>query len=207
MADEFLAKLIGNPLRAKVLRVFVFAQNQAFTLKQTAKRTGSSTRYLEKEIRALEDMRVLKKAKLMITLANGSSRAVSGKQKEKAWTLNLDFKYSLALSKFVHEISPVHHSTVVTGLRKSGKIATVILSGAFVGDATRPADLIVAGDSLNERKLEQAVRALEREFGREIRYATFSTPEFRYRMTIQDRLIRDTLDYPHLVLLDKTRLL
>jgi len=207
MADEFLGGLLGNPLRAKVLRVFVFGQNQAFTLKQAAKRTGSSSRYLEKEIRALEDMRVLKRAKLTITLANGSTRTLSGRQKEKAWTLNVDFKYSLALSKFVHEISPVHHSTVVSGLRKSGKLATVILSGAFVGDATRPADLIVAGESLNERRLEVAVRALEREFGREIRYAMFSTPEFRYRMTIQDRLIRDTLDYPHLVLLDKTRLL
>ena len=207
MADEFLAKLISSPLRAKVLRVFVFGQTQAFTLKQAAKRAGSSPRYMQKEINALEDLRVLKKAKLMITLANGTSRPVTGKQKEKAWTLNLDFKHSLALSKFVHEISPIHHNTVVAGLRRGGRIATVILSGAFVGDGTRPADLIVAGDYINERKLEQAVRSLEREFGREIRYAAFSTPEFRYRMTIQDRLIRDTLDYPHLVLLDKTRLL
>ena len=76
-----------------------------------------------------------------------------------------------------------------------------------MGDATRPADLIVALDTLNERRLEAAVRGLEPIFGREIRYAAFSTPEFRYRLTVQDRLIRDTLDFPHLVLLDRTRLL
>ena len=76
-----------------------------------------------------------------------------------------------------------------------------------MGDPSRPADLLVAADALNEGRLETAVRALEREFGREIRYAAFSAPEFRYRMTIQDKLLRDTLDFPHLVLLDKTRLL
>jgi hypothetical protein len=76
-----------------------------------------------------------------------------------------------------------------------------------MGDPSRPADLIIAVDSYNERRLDQAVRELEPRFGREIRYAAFSTPEFRYRLTVQDRLIRDTLDYPHLVLLDRTRLL
>ena len=66
---------------------------------------------------------------------------------------------------------------------------------------------LLAADGLNEGRLERAIRTLEPEFGREIRYAAFSTTEFRYRLTVQDRLIRDTLDYPHLVLLDKTRLL
>src|SRR3989344_847814 len=39
------------------------------------------------------------------------------------------------------------------------------------------------------------------------REAAFSTPEFRCRLTIQDKLIRDTLDFPHLVLWDRARLL
>ena len=76
-----------------------------------------------------------------------------------------------------------------------------------MGDPTRPADIIIAVDALHESRLEKAIKTLEPQFGREIRYAAFSTPEFRYRLTVQDRLIRDTLDYPHLVLLDKARLL
>ena len=207
-ADDFLSKFIGNPIRAKILRVFVFGQNQSFTIAQTARRAGISPRNAKREIRFLEELHILKRSKLTITLANASKRSVAaGNQKEKSWTMNMEFRHALPLSKFVHEISPVHYSTVVTSLKRGGKIAAVILSGAFVGDATRPADLVVAADAINEGRLDAAVRALEREFGREIRYAVFTTPEFRYRMTIQDRLIRDTLDYPHLVLLDKTRLL
>ncbi|MDO8576410.1 MAG: hypothetical protein Q7R90_03785, partial [bacterium] len=141
------------------------------------------------------------------TLANGTRRTIGGKQKEEAWSVNPSFKHSAALSKFVHEVSPVHYKSILTGLKGSGRFVAVILSGSFVGDSSRPADLLVAADGLNEARLETAVRALERQFGREIRYAAFSGSEFRYRMTIQDRLLRDTLDFPHLVLLDKTRLL
>ncbi|MEY4747237.1 MAG: hypothetical protein RLZZ416_286 [Candidatus Parcubacteria bacterium] len=207
-AEDFLSRLLSNPARAKILRVFIFGQNQSFTIAQAARRAGVSPRNAEREIRTLEELHILKRAKLSIKLANVSRRAVSaGNQKVKSWSTDLEFKHALPLSKFIHEISPVHYSAVVTGLRRGGKIAAVVLSGAFVGDSTRPADLIVAADAINETRLEMAIKALEREFGREIRYAAFTTPEFRYRMTIQDRLLRDTLDYPHLVLFDKTRLL
>lgn len=208
MADDFLANFMGNPARAKVLRVFVFDQSGVFTVALAVKRSGVSLRVAEKEIKTLEEWGILKKGKFSITLSHGSNtKRVVGKQKEQAWTINPNFKYLGALSKFVHEVSPVHYNSIVVALRHSGRLATVVLSGCFVGDAARPADLVVAGDSLNESRLEQAVRALERKFGREIRYASFTTSEFRYRLTIQDRLLRDTLDYPHLVLLDKTRLL
>ncbi len=207
MADDFLGTFMGNPSRAKVLRVFFLDQSGVFTAPLAAKRAGVSLRVASKEIAALEKWGMLKRGKFEITLANGSKRAVGGKQKEEAWTVNSNFKYSTALSKFVHEVSPVHYKSILAGLKGSGRFVAVILSGSFVGDSSRPADLLVAADGLNEGRLETAVRALERQFGREIRYAAFSSPEFRYRMTIQDRLIRDTLDFPHLVLLDKTKLL
>ena len=207
MADYFLGKFMGNAFRAKVLRVFFLDTSSTFTAPLAAKRAGVPLRTTLKEIKTLEKWGMLKLGKFAITLANGSARAVGGKQKEGAWTVDPTFKHSAALSKFVHEVSPMHYSNVLKGLKSSGRFAAVILSGSFMGDPSRPTDLLVAADALNEEKLESAVRGLERQFGREIRYAAFSTPEFRYRLTIQDRLIRETIDYPHLVLLDKTKLL
>lgn len=206
MADDFLGTFMGNPSRAKVLRVFFLDQAGVFTAPLAAKRAGVPVRTAQKEIKALEKWGMLKRGKFMITVGNGK-RVISGKQKEEAWSVNPVFKHSAALSKFVHEVSPVHYKSILAGLKGSGRIVTVILSGSFVGDSSRPADLLVAADGLNEARLETAVRGLERQFGREIRYAAFSGPEFRYRMTIQDRLLRDTLDFPHLVLVDKTKLL
>lgn len=208
MKDDFLGTFIGSQPRSKVLRVFIFNQNEPFTIGVAAKRAAVSIPAAEREIKALEKMGVLKKGRFItITLANGSKRKVKGTSKIPTWVVNPEFKHLRAISGFVHEVSPIRFDTIVGALRKSGKVSAVILSGAFMGDDSRPADLVVALDNMNERRLEQTIRRLEPTFGREIRYAAFSTPEFRYRLTIQDKLIRDTLDFPHVVLLDKTRML
>ena len=208
MKDDFLGEFIGSQPRSKILRVFIFNQNETFTLGVAAKRAGVSSKTAQREVKALEKMGVLKRGRhITITLANGTKRQVKGTSKIPTWVINQDFKQLRAISGFVHEVSPIRFDTIVGALRKSGKVSAVILSGAFMGDDSRPADLLVALDSLNERRLEQTIRRLEPTFGREIRYAAFSTPEFRYRLTIQDKLIRDTLDFPHVVLLDKTRML
>lgn len=208
MAEDFLGTFIGNLPRARVLRAFIFNQSELFTLSQAAKRAGVSAKAAEKEVRALEQMGLLKKGKAAIvkTVHARGGKVRSAKQ-DVAWMFDQESKYARAVSMFIHEVSPVHYKTIVEALKGSGRLAAVILSGTFMGDPTRPADLIIAADALNEQRLDHAIRGLEPVFGREIRYAAFSTPELRYRLTIQDRLIRDTLDYPHLILLDKTRLL
>ena len=205
--DDFLASFMSSHNRSRALRVFVLNPEEVFTLGQLAKRSGVSPRSLAREIKTLEKLHIIEKGKASISLANGSKRRITGKQRIPTWTVNQDFKYFRAISAFVREVSPIRYDQLVGALKKTGRVSAVILSGNFMGDATRPADLIVAADLLNERKLAIAIRALEPAVGREIRYAAFSTPEFRYRLTIQDRLLRDTLDFPHLVLLDKTRLL
>ena len=207
MAD-FLTLFMGDPARAKLLRVFVFSDARALSLADVAKRSGLSVRAAGKEIGYFEKLGILKRDSLSIMLKGAPARTVqAGKQKVAAWIIDPDFPHTRALSSFVHEVSPVRHDAVMQALRRGGKLAAVVLSGSFMGDPSRPTDLLVAIDAVNERRLDQAIRDLEPTFGREIRYTSFSTPEFRYRLTIQDRLIRDTLDYPHLVLLDRTRLL
>ncbi|MCE9541043.1 hypothetical protein K8R03_00600 [Candidatus Kaiserbacteria bacterium] len=208
MKEDFLASFIGSKERAQLLRVFVFNPSEVLALSGIVKRSGISAKAASRELKSLEKLGIVKRGKAFaITLANGTKRMVQGKQKEDMWTLNNDFNQLRPVSAFIHETSPVKYNNIVGALRGGGKISAVILSGAFMGDPTRPADLIVAADPLHERKLESAIRKLEPQFGREIRFAAFSTPEFRYRITIQDRLMRDTLDFPHLVLLDRTRLL
>ncbi len=195
------------------LRAFIFNQFEPLTLAQAAKRSGISPRTTAREIRALEALDIIRRSKGVPApksawkVSKKRSKVSAARRSESAWILDPDFKYSRALSMFVHEVSPVRYARIVEALKRTGKITVVVVSGTFMGDPSRPADLLIAGDGLNEARLEAAVKTLEPHFGREIRYASFSTSEFSYRLTIQDRLIRDTLDYPHLVLLDRTKLL
>ncbi len=208
LKDDFLPEFLGNKNRARILRVFVFNANDIMTIADIAKRSGVSPKAALKEVKSLVKLGAVKPSRAVsITLANKSKRTVKGNAKVAAWTANNEFKHLRAISSFIHEVSPVRYDNIVGALKRGGRISAVILSGTFMGDDTRPADILIASDSINERRLEAAVRSLEPAFGREIRYAAFSTPEFRYRITVQDRLIRDTLDFPHVVLLDKTRLL
>ena len=141
-------------------------------------------------------------------LQNGKLvKKVSMSKTDIVWSTNPDFEHYRAVSTFVHEASPARYDTITNALKRAGRLGVVVLSGSFMGDPTRPADLILAADGINKQRLETALKGLEQSFGREIRYAAFTTPEFRYRLTVQDRLIRDTLDFPHLVLMDRTRLL
>ena len=48
-----------------------------------------------------------------------------------------------------------------------------------------------------------AVRKLESELGKELRYTALSTDQFLYRLQMNDHLIKDIFDYPHTLVYDK----
>ena len=212
MKEDFLALFVDSSALARVLRVFIFDQSSVFTLQQIAKRAGVSLAMAKLEVSVLTKLGIIKGRTILMvedtadTPQKKKSKKLSRKN-QKVWFVDPNFKHLRALSAFVHEVSPAQYDVVLDALKRTGKLGVVILSGTFLGDTSRPVDLLVAAESFSESRLDMAVRKLEPMFGREIRYAAFSTPEFRYRLTIQDRLIRDTLDYPHTVLLDRGHLL
>lgn len=199
MTKDFLAELLDSPSRARVLRTFILNEDEAFTPQVMAKRAKISLQGALKEMYMLEKCGLIEKAR-------GEKKVAGTKKGHEARILNQNFKYLRALSIFVHDVSPVEQTNVLDSLKGSGRIELVILSGTFMGDPSRPADILIAGESLSEKKIERAVKELEPDMGRELRYATFTTPEFRYRLTVQDRLIREVLDFPHRVLLNRVGL-
>lgn len=192
MAEDFLGEFLGNRNRARIVKVFVLNPSEPFAAEDLAKRSGVARRALSRELKALERLGVV--------------TAYSKSKHDTYWIFNSKDSIAKPLSMFVRTVAPRSHRVILKTLKNVGRVAVVILSGAFVGDSTRPADLLVAGE-VNEGRLDRVIRALERRYGHEIRYAVLSTPELRYRLTIQDRLLRETLDYPHVVLLDRPRLL
>src|SRR3989344_3195176 len=85
MADDFLAAFLGSPNRARILRVFVLNQSQVFTAAQAAKRAGASSSVGNREIKTLEQVGILKKAKFSIQVGK-AKKVITAKQKEAAWS-------------------------------------------------------------------------------------------------------------------------
>ena len=79
----------------------------------------------------------------------------------------------------------------------------VVLSGIFVGEWDLQLDLFIVGDRMQERKLRDRIKQLEAEIGKELRFALLSSEDFYYRHNMNDKLVRDVLDYPHKIVVDK----
>ena len=77
------------------------------------------------------------------------------------------------------------------------------MAGIFMRDSESRLDLFVVGDNVNSTSLDRVVKTIESDMGKDIRYAFLSAPDFAYRMSMNDRLVRDVLDFPHEVLVDK----
>lgn len=185
---ELLAKLFGSSARIKMLRLFIFNKDIALTSLEVAERTKLSKETTRHELTEL--------------VAAGLIRR-KGTQMPPRYQTNPHFEHLDPLDVFIRETTTVRPKDMVTILKRAGALRLVVLSGLFMGVQQAQIDLLVVGDGLDERVLANAVHTLEAELGREIRYASFATPDFRYRLSIYDRLLRDVFDYPHRVLIDK----
>ena len=107
------------------------------------------------------------------------------------------FPYTESLEIFLGNVNPFHHKEIIKKISRACKIQLLILSGLFIKEPDSRVDLLVAGDDLKEGMLENVIKTIESEIGREVRYASFETSEFKYRYSMFDKLIRDILDYPH----------
>lgn len=185
---EPLAKLFGSPARLKTLRLFVFNRDAAFTLAEVAQRTKLSKGATRRELTELFASGLLRK---------------KGTNVPTHYQTNPRFEHLDALDTFIRETTSLRPASILTALKRSGTLRLVALSGLFTGILDTQIDLLIVGDHLDERALASAVHSLEAELGREIRYASFATVDFRYRLGVYDRLLRDVFDYPHRLLVDK----
>ena len=187
---DFLSTFVGSPARAKVLRLFLFNEGVSFTVADVAKRAQISKESAQKEVNFLKRLGVI------------TGERAKGKR-TLHYALDSSSKHLRMLQMFVRDTSATDHDAITTRLRPAGRLKLVVASGMFVDDSSSRVDLLIVADSLNERKLASALRSIEADLGRELRYASFVTDEFQYRLTIYDKLIRDIFDYPHLIFLDK----
>lgn len=185
---EPLAKLFGSPARLKTIRLFVFNKDTAFSCAEVAVRTKLSKEAARRELAELLSAGLLRK---------------KGTQFPMRYQTNPRFEHLSELDAFIRETTSVRPQKIIAALKRVGTLRLVALSGHFTGILEPQIDLLVAGDHLDERMLAHVVHTLEAELGREIRYASFATADFRYRLGVYDRLLRDVFDYPHRVLIDK----
>jgi len=201
---DILEKLFGSAAKVKVIKLFLFNPELAFDAAQTAERSKVSVEVARKEINNLADIGFIKSRVYTKEVKRQRNRTIEiQKKRVSGWTLDPKFPYIDAIQSFLSNINPFKHKDIVDKISRACKIQLLIISGIFIKDPDSRADLLVVGDNIKQGQLDKIIKTIESEIGREIRYAVFETPEFKYRLSIFDKLIRDILDYPHEKIINK----
>lgn len=201
---EILEKLFGNTLKVKLMRLFIFNPEESYTLEDATHRTRGVRDSVRSEIFHLEKSGLVKRVNFVkeFEVRGHSGEKELKRKKVGGWALDKKFRYLGALQNLLLDTSPAVSNQLLKRLKKAGRIKLVVVAGVFVQDYDNRIDLLLVGDRLNRASVDQTMRTVESEIGRELKYAVLETVDFKYRLGVSDKLIRDIFDYQHKILLD-----
>ena len=178
--SPILKALFSSQTRVKLLSTFLLHPEEEFYIREL-------TRLLHEQInsvrRELENLR-------RIGLVRARDR-----NRKKYYRVDPDFAlYTELRGIFAKEIQS--ESPIVSSLRKLSDIDLILLAGSFVGTECK-VDLLVVGD-IKKEMLEALL--LQDSSLKNMKYSIFSRADFLYRLSLQDRFIRDIISDPrHLI--------
>lgn len=201
---EILAKLFGSVAKVKIIRLFLFNTGTGYDLQDIVARAKITAEAARPEIKELEKAGLIRRRTFYKAIVNKQGEVTTDpKKKVSGWMLNERFPYLEAMNKFFTTIPPLQNRQILTRLAQTGKIKLIIISGFFIQNQNSRVDLLVVGDHFRNAAFESTIARIESDLGKEVKYVALETEEFNYRLGMYDKLIRDILDYPHVVVFDK----
>jgi len=179
---DALSKLFGSETKVKIMRLFLANPEHVFDIKEIATRVKADSSKVRREMGNIEKMGLVRHRQ---------------KNNRHGFIIDPQFTYLEPLKNFLINLEPLQPKELVRKVNRLGNIKLVIVSGVFIHDLESRADLLVVGDGIKKGAMENTIKTLESELGRELRYAYFTTEDFKYRLSMFDKLVRDILDYPH----------
>ncbi len=201
---DVLSIMFGSEARVKIMRLFLFNSEEIFDFLSIAKKSQVNKNIVKKEAKILEKAGLIqKKTFIKVTQKKKGKKIINKKLKIQGYSLNQEFAYITALQQLLIKTKTLEGGEIVRRLSRAGKLKLVIIAGVFTQDKDSRVDMFVVGNNLKKSVLNTVVKSIEAEIGKELVYVYFETPDYQYRLSMYDKLIRDVLDYPHQVLLDK----
>ena len=202
--SDMLSALFGSSARVRILRLFLSNLDNCYTAAEVTQRSKVHPQTTRKELRLLQKIGLLKKRQCVrvVTTGRGRNKKTTSK-KVQGFAVDRQFSELIALRNFILNIAPTDDHGIAKRVSVAGKVKLLVVSGVFIHHPDSRIDILIVGDAMKESRLKSAIRDLEAQMGHELRYAAFSTDDFTYRLGVYDRLIRDVLDYPHHIIVDR----
>ena len=194
---EILENFLGGQNKVKLWKVFLLNTSKDFILNDLIKLTRIKKDALILELRDL--MRL------------GTIKAVKNEH-HIIYRTNLDFPLLFEITEIMLSVVPRSVDKILEKLNKLPRLKTVLLSGFFTqhlgqqkslsNSLNSNIDLLLVFEKVPDN-VDDIMSELEYNIGKELSYSALDQNDFKYRHSIGDKLIRDVLDFDHVVAMDK----
>mgnify|MGYP001102071657 CR=1 FL=1 len=185
-----LEVLFNSKARPKILKLFFQNEEATFNLKDISKKCQISKRIVQKELKKLRKIKLLK---------------FKIQKRKKVYSLNPKFLFLSEIRAMIFRLTPLYLSDLKPLFRRNKKIKLLVASGVFLQEKKSPIDLLIVGDKIKKSKITRQIRRLESEVGRDIKWSLMTAEEFDYRTEMHDRFLKDIFDHSHKKIIDRLK--
>jgi hypothetical protein len=217
---DTLAKIFGSALRVKLMRLFLFqSESGAYSLAEIVQKTQSKTPLVRKELKNLEQIEFIKTKELepesILEIITEAPEPKRGQKKARAkrtrktippvlgYLVNKRFPMIRGLAELLIESNLMSHKELNKYFSSHPQIKLLVLSGIFVKNTESRSDVVIVGERVDMKRIDQTMKMIESEVGKEVRYTVFTPEEFTYRMNMYDKYLIDILNNPHEKLIER----
>jgi hypothetical protein len=205
-----MEQLFGSKTRTKLLKLFMSNPNRSFYVREITRKIEEQINSVRRELANLlslgvitsdstnnklyyevsqeyehyEALRMLFTGKKPTTDTSSASKKTAGKKTSKS-------AVAIDVDKDVWE--------------KAGKITGLLYAGAFTRDTLSPVDVMIIGD-VPVARAELAVAELEKQEGKELRYAIMDVEEWLYRRQVNDKFYAQVMSAKKQIVRDDQKL-
>lgn len=201
---DILGKLFGSQGRVKILRLFFLNPLGVFDADMVSEKSKVRLVDTKKELKILKSAGIIgDKVFTKEIFANRGGKKDRSTKRVPGYQLSAPASIPPHFKDLIISQTPLYRDEIARRFRGVGKIKFLAVSGIFINEPNARVDLFIVGDNIKNRLVENELRSIESEIGKELSYGTLDTEEFLYRVSIYDKFVRDVLDFHHDTVIDK----
>ena len=200
---DTIGKLFGSQARVKILRLFLLNPLEAYDVAMVAEKSKVSLSEARRELTLIKGAGVVVNKAFTKEIISKRKNTKPKKKRVQGFQLKSTFPMLSALKNLIVSETPLNRDEIARRFKPTGKIKFLAISGIFIDEPEARVDVLIVGDDLKKRSIENVLRTIESEIGKELSYGAMETAEFRYRLSVYDKFVRDVLDFRHDVVVDR----
>ena len=192
-----IEQLFGSKTRVKLLGMFYSNPNRSFYVREITRKIDEQINSVRRELANLLSIGI-------ISSENTNNRLY--------YEVNQDYEYFKPLQQIFGN-APIVAAPAAADettetveekhtLKQLGNVELILFTGQFTRDERSGIDILIVGD-VNQTQVAKYVAGLEKSEGKELKYATLSREEYRYRTEVNDRFLTMVLNSKTQIIVDK----